>query len=162
MKTLHGLNILITRPAHQAASLCKKVRDLGGNPILFSTIEIIPAKNQAALQIVITNLNTFKIAIFVSSNAVLQTMPLIKAHWPVLPTHLHIMAIGAATKQTLEKFSITECALPKEQFNSENLVTKYGSDVQQIIFENYIITSVTIVDAILEDLYEYFVRARES
>lgn len=45
------------------------------------------------------------------------------------------------------------------QFNSENLVTKYGSDVQQIIFENYIITSVTIVDAILEDLYEYFLRA---
>lgn len=47
------------------------------------------------------------------------------------------------------------------QYTNEDLVSKYSSDVQNIIFGNYIIVSISIVDAILEDLYEFFLR-RES
>lgn len=44
------------------------------------------------------------------------------------------------------------------QYTNEDLVKKYSLDVQNIVFQNYIIASVSLVDAILEDLYEHFIR----
>lgn len=39
-------------------------------------------------------------------------------------------------------------------YRKNELVTKYGGDVLDVVFRNYIISNVSIVDAILEDLYE--------
>jgi len=44
------------------------------------------------------------------------------------------------------------------QYTNEDLVRKYGLDVQNIVFQNYIIASVSLVDATLEDLYEHFIK----
>lgn len=44
------------------------------------------------------------------------------------------------------------------QYTNEDLVKKYGLDVQNIVFQNYIIASVSLVDATLEDLYEHFLK----
>jgi hypothetical protein len=44
------------------------------------------------------------------------------------------------------------------QYTNEDLVRKYSSDVQNIVFQNYIIAAVSLVDAMLEDLYEYFIK----
>lgn len=44
------------------------------------------------------------------------------------------------------------------QYTNEDLVRKYSLDVQNIVFQNYIIASVSLVDAILEDLYEHFIK----
>jgi hypothetical protein len=44
------------------------------------------------------------------------------------------------------------------QYTNEDLVRKYSLDVQNIVFQNYIIASVSLVDATLEDLYEHFIK----
>lgn len=44
------------------------------------------------------------------------------------------------------------------QYTNEDLVRKYSSDVLNIVFQNYIIASVSLVDATLEDLYEHFIK----
>ncbi|MVM33597.1 hypothetical protein GO755_26400 [Spirosoma sp. HMF4905] len=44
------------------------------------------------------------------------------------------------------------------QFTNEELVSKYTSDVLNIIYRNYLIASISLVDATLEDLYEYFIQ----
>lgn len=44
------------------------------------------------------------------------------------------------------------------QYNNKDLVRKYNSDVQNVVFQNYIISSISLVDATLEDLYEYFLK----
>ncbi|MEA5461966.1 hypothetical protein VB796_23045 [Arcicella sp. LKC2W] len=44
------------------------------------------------------------------------------------------------------------------QYTNEDLVRKYNLDVQNIVFQNYLIASISLVDATLEDLYEYFIK----
>jgi len=44
------------------------------------------------------------------------------------------------------------------QYTNQDLVKKYGLDVQNTVFQNYIIVAVSIVDGILEDLYEHFIK----
>lgn len=44
------------------------------------------------------------------------------------------------------------------QYSNEDLVRKYNKDVQNIVFQNYIIASVSLVDAVLEDLYEHLIK----
>ncbi|GAO43736.1 hypothetical protein [Flavihumibacter petaseus] len=44
------------------------------------------------------------------------------------------------------------------QYTNEDLVRKYSLDVQNIVFQNYVIASVSLVDATLEDLYEHFIK----
>lgn len=136
MRTLHGLNIVVTRPAHQAQSLCEKIRKQGGTPLLFPTIEINPARDQKVLKEIINNLADFDIAIFVSANAVLQTESALKARWPALPKTLKVLAIGQATKNALEKLQIPVLTLPKT-FNSESLLEL--PELQQLKNTNIVI-----------------------
>jgi hypothetical protein len=59
----------------------------------------------------------------------------------------------------------TELRLDNEidvQFTNEDLVKKYGLDIQNVVFKNYIIASVSLVDATLEDLYEHFIRVHNT
>lgn len=44
------------------------------------------------------------------------------------------------------------------QYTNEDLVIKYGLDVLNTVFQNYIIVAVSIVDGTLEDLYEHFIK----
>ena len=45
------------------------------------------------------------------------------------------------------------------RYRKEELVDKYVTDQLTVIFQNYIITIISTVDAILEDLYEHFLKS---
>lgn len=47
------------------------------------------------------------------------------------------------------------------QYSNENLTKIYMKEVQEVVFKNYIIVSISIVDAILEDVYESFLTVIE-
>lgn len=47
-------------------------------------------------------------------------------------------------------------------YSNEDLVDVYKGKVLQKVFENYIIASVSVVDGILEDLFEIFLRHEET
>jgi hypothetical protein len=48
------------------------------------------------------------------------------------------------------------------QYTNEELVEKYKSDVLDVVLKNYVVMSVSIVDAVLEDLYELFIITLEA
>ena len=68
---LSGRGIVITRPREHALALAERIRAVGGDPILFPTIEILPPENQDAVSGIIARLERFQLAIFVSPTAAL-------------------------------------------------------------------------------------------
>ena len=67
--SLAGVGVLVRRPKHQSDTLIGAIRDCGGKPVRFATIEIV-ASDAASVAAEVAKLAAPEIAIFVSSNAV--------------------------------------------------------------------------------------------
>jgi uroporphyrinogen-III synthase len=122
-KQLTGVNILVTRPAHQSAFLAEGIRAAGGNPILFPVLEITDVKDPVPLISLINRLDEFDWAIFVSPNAVNKAMDLITKQ-RVLPPHLKIAAVGKGSADTLKQYGVNEVLIPDEHADSEALLKR--------------------------------------
>lgn len=120
-KPLAGINILVTRPAHQCAFLADGIRTMGGNPILFPVLEIADVADLTPLIDLINRLDEFDWAIFVSPNAVNKAMQLIGKQ-RALPSHLKIAAVGKGSADTLRQYDVNEVLIPTEHFDSEALL----------------------------------------
>lgn len=121
-KPLSGINILVTRPAHQAAFLSEGIRAAGGNPILFPVLEITDVKDLNPLLALIDRIEEFDWAIFVSPNAVNKVMPLIKAKRASLPPHLKFAVVGKGSADSLKSFGVDRVIAPTTRFDSEALL----------------------------------------
>lgn len=120
-KRLTGINILVTRPAHQCAFLADGIRAMGGNPILFPVLEIADVTDLTPLIDLINRLDEFDWAIFVSPNAVNKAMQLIRKQ-RALPSHLKIAVVGKGSADTLRQYDINEVLIPTGHFDSEALL----------------------------------------
>ena len=136
-KQLTGINILVTRPAHQSAFLAQGIRAAGGNPILFPLLEITDVKDLNPLINLINRLDEFDWAIFVSPNAVNKAMSLIVKQRP-LPSHLKIAAVGKGSADTLKHYGVNKVLVPTEHFDSEALLKRkelqHMTDSRVVIF----------------------------
>ena len=83
-KPLTGINILVTRPAHQAGNLAATIRAAGGTPVLFPVLEIRDVKDPLPLLDLIARLDEFDLAVFVSPNAVEKGLDAVNSRrsWP--------------------------------------------------------------------------------
>jgi uroporphyrinogen-III synthase len=132
--SLHGVRVLVTRPAHQAASLVKAIDEAGGEAVCLPTIEIAAPTNPAALHAVLDRLHEFSWAIFISPNAVRQALPLVRRHGGI-PSGLRLAAVGQGTLRALNEAGFDQVLAPAERFDSEALLdllppaTVAGSDV---------------------------------
>ena len=129
-KPLTGIGIAITRPIDQAKKLSALIAEAGGTPILFPLIEITPLADYSQFEAVISDINDYDWAIFISSNAVQNGMPrLVKAG---IPPGLKFAAIGPVTASELQSFGIKDVLTPlshvqdgdesKARFDSESLL----------------------------------------
>lgn len=119
-KPLVGFGIAITRPVDQAKKLSALIEQAGGTPILFPLIEIIPLTDYRPFETVISEIETYDWAIFISSNAVQNGMPrLIKQR---IPSNLQFAAIGPVTASELQSFGVKKVITPKIKFDSESLL----------------------------------------
>lgn len=126
---LIGICVLVTRPAHQAQSLCNRIKALGGRVMRLPVIEIDdPVEVTPAIDI-IRRLDNFDIAVFISGNAVEKGLALVNTygHWP---EHLKIAAVGKHTAEILQQHDIHIDIMPQQQFNSEGLLAV--EDLQQL------------------------------
>lgn len=105
---------MVTRPKPQGILLCEQIRLLGGRPVYFPTIEIVPYENDNLL----SNLDQYDILIFISPEAVYQSAKLIRK----LPKKVKYAAIGAMTAKALEEIGLPAAIFPLEDWNSEGLV----------------------------------------
>ncbi len=120
-KPLTGINILVTRPAHQAGNLVAGICAAGGNPVLFPVLEIREVKDPRPLLDLIARLDEFDLAIFISPNAVNKAMNLILAQ-RMLPPGLRIAVVGQSSAKELKQFGISEVIVPTMRFDSEALL----------------------------------------
>ena len=120
---LNSLYALITRPQPQATELANAIISKGGRAVVYPTFSIEDSLDEKSLQLAIKDLDKIDMAIFVSTNAVEKTMPLLQAFWPQLPTNLLILAVGKSTAQALKNYSVKLVLFPEKEFNSEALLS---------------------------------------
>jgi uroporphyrinogen-III synthase len=115
---LRGAGIVITRPARQAALLAQQIAALGGTPLIFPTIAILPPDDTHALDDVRLRLAQFDYAIFVSANAVEFGIG-DPAAWPAA---LPAFAPGPGTGAALTAGGIGDVRQPRTTMDSEGLL----------------------------------------
>jgi uroporphyrinogen III methyltransferase / synthase len=111
---LAGKRILITRPAHQAQELIDLVRARRMEPILASTIEIVPPDDVHAAHHAIDDLHAYRWAVFTSQNGVdvfFDRLHSLDADARYL-AGLKVAAIGTKTAQRLRENGIRADLVP--------------------------------------------------
>jgi uroporphyrinogen-III synthase len=112
-RSLTGVGVLVTRPAHQSLRLVSAIKKQGGEAVSFPAIEILP-RNAAAIIEDAYRLSTPDIAIFVSSNAVV--------HGLQHAEDARIAAVGPATAEAVVAAGRSVDILPSDGFDSEHLL----------------------------------------
>ena len=115
---LAGLGILITRPARQAGGFAQKVAVLGGTPVIFPAIVILPPVDSTPLARAHAALSKYDFAIFISANAVEDGAPDPRL-WP---STLVALAPGPGTAEALAAVGIAGARIPATTFDSEGLL----------------------------------------
>ena len=114
---LHGMGVLVTRPAHQADRLCAWIEASAGRPIRFPAIEIQPAVSKEARKR-LADASTYDLLVFVSANAVHHALPLL----PAATKGRNIAAVGERTAQALADAGFSEILIPAAGADSEGLL----------------------------------------
>jgi uroporphyrinogen-III synthase len=115
---LRGAGVLITRPARQAAGFAQKIAAIGGSPVVFPAIVILPPHDPAPLARVHAELAPYDIAVFVSANAV-EYGATDRTRWP---SKLVAFAPGPGTADVLASIGIDNVRIPATTFDSEGLL----------------------------------------
>lgn len=118
---LAGLNIVVTRPREQAASLANGIEKLGGVCIQFPLLEITPLPDDRPLRAVLARLPEFQLAIFISPNAVRYGMAAIRSAGG-LPDSLQAATVGLSSAKALHDYGVEKVIAPQQQFDSEGLL----------------------------------------
>jgi len=118
---LKNLNILVTRPAPQANSLCHLIQKHNGHAIHFPTIAFGPPPDEPAFQQAIAVLGEQEWLIFNSPQAVFASIVAIRRQWPHFPPEIKFAAVGEGTAKALREAG-HEAAFPRLEWNSEGLL----------------------------------------
>ncbi len=119
--TLNGLGVLVTRPEHQADSLCRLIERHGGVAIRWPALIIAEPRDPAPALALFNRLVDYDLAIFTSANAVERALPAIRERGGI-PEQLEIAAVGRASAQALARHGIDRCLQPEDDFSSEGLL----------------------------------------
>ena len=112
--SLAGVGVLVTRPRHQSDALIDAIKDCGGKPVRFATIEIV-ARDAAKVAAEVASLAAPEIAIFVSSNAV--------QHGLQYADGAQIAVVGPATASAVEAAGRSVDIKSSSGFDSEHLLS---------------------------------------
>lgn len=120
--SLSGRTILITRAAHQAEELILAIERHGGNPILFSTIEITPPASWDECDHALDSLYMYNGLIFTSTNGVEFFFERLKTRgFSTLDVQAKmIYVVGEKTKEVVEQFGLRVTSMP-EKFTAFDL-----------------------------------------
>ena len=115
-KPLRGKKILITRARAQAGGLSRPLRALGARVVEIPTIAIRPPRSWRALDAALHAHDYYDWLILTSVNGVDALFQRLR-HLRLKPrdlAHLHLCAIGPATRRALEERGLKVAVMPKE------------------------------------------------
>lgn len=113
--------ILVTRPDPAGSELCKKIDAEGYRAIHLPTIKFAFSQNTDFLRKTITLLGEQDWIIFVSPQAVLTCVPLLREVWPILPNNVRFAAIGKGTATVLSVAGY-QSIFPENEWTAEGLL----------------------------------------
>ncbi len=126
---LAGLEVLITRPAHQAGEWQHCLEAQGAQVFSIPVLEIKALDEPADLQAIknsILELDNYQIVIFVSQNAVSAASDWIDRYWPQTPVGIEFLAIGQKTAESLQREGfdlVSDTQVAQGAMNSEALLS---------------------------------------
>ncbi|GAB4177030.1 MAG: hypothetical protein OHK0026_10440 [Rhodocyclaceae bacterium] len=120
-RPLAGRHIVVTRPADQAGALARAIAAAGGIPVVFPVLAILPLEDERPVGELAGRLHEFRLAVFVSANAVEHALAVILAQreWPA---GLTVAAIGKSTERALARHGILGVVTPPGRSDSEALL----------------------------------------
>lgn len=118
---LRGRTLVVMRPREQAAGLCERIRAAGGHALQFPVIAVGPALDPAPLEEIVTRLDAFDLAFFVSPNAANYAMQFILARrsWP---PGLKVATVGKGSERVLAAYGCAAVIAPQQGFDSEAVI----------------------------------------
>lgn len=120
-RPLAGLTLVITRPQHQSHPLCEKIRALGGEPLVYPTLDIEFLSDNPRLWAIAKNLANYDYGIFTSSNGVLGAADALK-NAPAHAPQMAWFAVGQRTALQLNHLGWPKVSFPPDNFCSEGLL----------------------------------------
>lgn len=119
---LDGCQVLVTRPAGQAAHLCELIRAIGAEAVAFPTLEIRAAEPADAARSLLAE--PWDIILFVSRNAVDYGLPLLPdtSATPAGDSRPLTGAVGRATAAALREHGMAPDLVPDRGYDSEALL----------------------------------------
>jgi uroporphyrinogen III methyltransferase / synthase len=113
--SLTGSRVLVTRPREQAPALANAIRALGGEPVVYPTIELAPPTDWSALDAALANADRYAWLVFTSPSAARFTCARAEAigvrERLVGP---RIAAVGAETARTVTALGLRVDLVPTE------------------------------------------------
>jgi len=115
-ENLRGRIVVITRPAGTAAALARRVRALGGVPLLLPGLALRGVADEAAARAGLQAALRDELLVFTSPAAVLHAATLVP-----LQTAATVLAVGRGTARALRRYGIAAPLSPQRQ-DSEGLL----------------------------------------
>ena len=134
---LFGARVLVTRPAHQAAGLARRLRDAGAEPICVPAITIAPPQDAAPLAMLARSLDSYDWVVFTSANGVDALFGALASQQldaRAFGRTTKVLAIGTATAAALERRGVRADAIPDEfrgEAAAEVLVAALGDGIER-------------------------------
>jgi len=113
---LHGRVLVITRPVGTAGALARRVRALGGTPVLLPGLALRGPDDVAAVRAVLREGLADELVIFTSPAAVRHAAAVTPLH-----TRAVVLAVGQATARALRRHGVQDPCVPGRQ-DSEGLL----------------------------------------
>ena len=127
---LEHLTIMVTRPRPEGEVLCQKIDAANGRAVYLPAIDILPPDDIDIFKQQIKQLDQYDWLIFISPQAVYQSVAAIKAVWRTFPATLRVAAIGHGTAEVLRKQHLPVNLYPESDWRSEGLLEL--PDFQQV------------------------------
>lgn len=129
-RPLFGKTVLVTRPRHQAESLCQRLAELGARVMLQPTIEIKACKNWGPVDEALAGLDRFCWLVFSSSNGVQSLISRLFALGRDTRAFgsVNLAAIGPGTAEALASWHLKADLVPGE-YRAESLADELAPRV---------------------------------
>ena len=152
-KPLFGKKILVTRSREQASILSEKIMDLGGEPLEFPTIKIVPPDDYCKIDMAIENISSYNWIVFTSINGVQYFLKRLRYHKIDIRklNGIKLCAIGPKTKEELEACGLIIDYTP-EEYRAEAVVK--GFENEEIVGKRILLPRADIAREVLTQSFK--------
>lgn len=123
-RPLCGKRVLVLRPRNQTSGVVKRIRERGGDPILWPAIEIVAPTDPEPMQTLVRSLGDYDVVVLTSENSVEKLFQTIASEGLDARAfgRAKVAAVGTSTTAMLAKYGIRADIVPPD-FHGDSLAS---------------------------------------